>query len=211
MTGLQMPSLIICNRNFFSRKKLQDYGLDSNASSYLMLMAGNPIITKRNMSEEDQAVVQRAHSTIHDLLVRHGMTLPELIKALSYTCEELITSCMYNYYYLRNQDCCQHYEPIETRMGLCYMYISHPNFRQTLNGDYMGLSLYMRIPEDDAPELSRHILDMTQTMKDGLQVTVTNNVTYPSFAVASESTTLTPHTLTSIALQLTEVRGHGES
>ncbi|ROT82515.1 Na+ channel domain containing protein [Penaeus vannamei] len=227
MTGLQIPSLIICNRNFFSMKKLQsgagperetqglnpcqashspsDFGLDSNASSYLMLMAGNPILAKTNLSEEDQAVLRQADLAVRNVLWQRNLTLSQLINALSYTCEELIASCMHNFNYLKGSECCKYYVHTETQLGLCHMYVSRPESRQVLNGEYMGVSLYLSVPEDDVPDLSRHILDMTKVTKFGLQMTVTSNLTYPNLAVVSQGTTVTPGAHTSIALQLTEI------
>ncbi|XP_037798492.1 uncharacterized protein LOC119593610 [Penaeus monodon] len=205
MTGLQIPSLIICNRNYFSKKKLQNFGLDGNASSYLMLMAGNPSLAKTNLSEEDQAVLHQADLAVHSVLRQRNLTLSQLINALAYKCEELIVRCMHNFNYIKGQECCKYYDPTETQVGLCHMFVSRPQTRQLLNGEYMGVSLYLRVPEDDVPELSRHILDMTQVTKFGLHITVTSNLTYPNLAVASQGTTLTPGALTSIALQLTEI------
>lgn len=59
-----------------------------------MLMAGNPILAKTNLSEEDQAVLRQADLAVRNVLWQRNLTLSQLINALSYTWVYLELMCL---------------------------------------------------------------------------------------------------------------------
>ncbi|XP_050721918.1 uncharacterized protein LOC127001433 [Eriocheir sinensis] len=132
VTGLPLPSLIVCNRGFFSKQKMESI----------------------------------------------------LVNATR---------------------CCEEFQPVKTMSGLCFQRIAGPNDRQAMVGEYSGFSIYTRLFKYDLMKFTPEMIDVTQLVKAGVQVTVTSNLTFPGFMVLGQGTILTANELTSISISLTQV------
>ncbi|XP_042211544.1 uncharacterized protein LOC121858950 [Homarus americanus] len=85
--GLQLPTVVICNRAYFSRAKLEAYEINRNTTSYLMLVAGTPSLARLGLLDtpEGRQMLADAHQDLQRILRHNNMTMSELITAVSYT------------------------------------------------------------------------------------------------------------------------------
>ncbi|KAG7177896.1 Acid-sensing ion channel 4-A-like 1, partial [Homarus americanus] len=209
--GLQLPTVVICNRAYFSRAKLEAYEINRNTTSYLMLVAGTPSLARLGLLDtpEGRQMLADAHQDLQRILRHNNMTMSELITAVSYTCEDLVHKCGQGAMEEDQEKCCRKFTPVSTNSGLCFSRVAGASDRQAIVGEYMGLVFYMKLRKDDIPVVTPSILQVSRLVKSGIQVTVTSNLTYLGMVVTGQGTILTPGSLTSIQISLTKINSQG--
>ncbi|KAL7641265.1 UNVERIFIED_CONTAM: hypothetical protein RMT77_008403 [Armadillidium vulgare] len=86
-TGLLLPSVVICNRAFFSKRKLQDLNISPRVSSYMYLILGSPFYARPELFEKKKnlQVLLDAESELQWTLNHLNRTLIQLVQDISYT------------------------------------------------------------------------------------------------------------------------------
>ncbi|XP_042868173.1 uncharacterized protein LOC122250683 [Penaeus japonicus] len=204
--GLPLPDVMICNRGFFSKAKLQAMNIDAELSSYLMMLLAGPGISVKNLftSTEGEQTLDDLQRSLEKTLEERNMTLPELIAAVSYTCEEVISRCEVISSRSGSTECCQRMITVPTYLGYCLLWPSYYEERQVY-GDQKVQEFYLKVPTNDTPEFSPKVLTLSKMVKSGLQVTIAGNLTYQGMLVFSQGTLIPPGTHTNIRLSLTKI------
>ncbi|KAG7162770.1 Sodium channel protein Nach-like [Homarus americanus] len=150
---LQLPSGVLCNRQFFSRRKLQAFNISSGLANYLIVTTGSPFILKEGflVSAEGQTFLQESHEQLLHLLRTHNLTYTQLIDAISYSCEEVVLRCGLGTTRTNSTECCKAFIPMPTMAGKCYTYYADAHHTQAMEGEYLGFSLFVNITQDDYP------------------------------------------------------------
>ncbi|XP_068212017.1 acid-sensing ion channel 5-like isoform X2 [Palaemon carinicauda] len=202
---MPLPSLTICNKDFFSKKKLDALDIDPETYNVMMLMAGSPFTMTDDLLTDDRAlrIIQRATVKMDKVMSDYNFTFGELVANVSYRCEELIEACYFLMKYLTGEECCRFMVPIPTMTGLCYTYHTQKGDEQAFVGDYMGVTLYVRVP-DDKIVLMNSLIRRSSRMKRGIQVTPMSNTAHPSLAVLGMGILVTPSTTTSLEMHAVE-------
>ncbi|XP_064089874.1 uncharacterized protein LOC135203842 [Macrobrachium nipponense] len=211
--GLQIPSVSLCNRAFYSRRKMRALNISDSMVSYLLLKFGDASLIKeeRLADEEGKKSIDEADAHFDDLLDRLNFTVRELVDAISYDCEEMILMCTVARRTMSGKECCSSMISMPTFSGKCYVYFSDHTKQnvQDVEGEFLGVSLYLRSEVDDHPVLDPNILDFTQIMKTGLQISLFSNQTHPSLTAVGHGVSLTPKMYTTTEVSLVEVKDVG--
>ncbi|XP_045124134.1 uncharacterized protein LOC123512043 [Portunus trituberculatus] len=208
--GLQLPSVVLCNRAFFSRRKLEAMGISSSLTHYLVASVGSTFVLRETQSGSDRAMFwEEGHAELQRIMADRNMTFADLIQAVSYTCQEIILQCIIGARRLNTAECCSGFTSARTMTGVCHVYLASAADAQPAEGEHMGLSFYINITRDDWPDLDPRILDVSHTAKVGLQATLTSNHTHPGHVVLGKGAVLQPGILTSATVTLTVVRDIG--
>ncbi|XP_069996753.1 sodium channel protein Nach [Penaeus vannamei] len=203
--SLQIPSAVICNRRLFSRKKLESLGVGVSVSSLMVVMASTPYLGwKSNTTAEGRRHLQEAEAELSQLLEKNKTTFTELVERVSYSCEDVLIQCMVAMKSLPREECCQRFTKMPTMSGLCLAFFTTPNDKQILESDFMGLTFYVKVPEDDDPELDPRIISPGFMIRSGLYVTVMSPSMHPAALVTSEGSHLKPLTIASIRVTATK-------
>ncbi|ROT62542.1 hypothetical protein C7M84_019608 [Penaeus vannamei] len=207
--GLPLPNVMICNRSFFSRAKLNDMGINAEMSSYLMVLVAGPGIAAKSLftSAEGEQTLQGLQHSLDEILQERNMTLRELIDAISYTCEDLVSRCGMLSSMTEGAECCRRFTSTPTYLGKCLLRPSYVGEKQAY-GNQEGHLIYLKVPTDDTPDFSPKILTLSKTAKTGIQVTVAGNLTYQGILVFSQGAIIPPGTQTTMMLSLTKVNNH---
>ncbi|XP_064088110.1 uncharacterized protein LOC135202558 [Macrobrachium nipponense] len=201
-----LPSLAICNKDFFSKKKLDDLKIDPETYNVMMLMTGSPFtMTDDLLSKKDKVrdIIQKASVKIDDVMRTYNFTFHELIANVSYSCEELVDACYFLMKYLTGEECCKLMVPIPTMTGLCHTYHTQKGHEQTFLGDFMGMTLYIRVPEDKIVLLGG-VIRRSSRMKRGIQVSPMSNTVHPSLVVLGMGVLVSSSTTTSLEMHPVE-------
>ncbi|XP_037798152.1 uncharacterized protein LOC119593296 [Penaeus monodon] len=197
--SLQIPSAVLCNRRLFSRKKLERVGVGISVSSLMAAMASTPYVAWGSVySAAEKRHVLETEAKLLDLMKEKNVTFPELVEMVSYSCQDVIIQCTISLTTLSRKECCQRFTKMPTMSGLCLAFFTTPNDMQILEGEVMGLSFYVRVPQDDDPALDPQIINPRYMIRSGLYVTVMSPSVHPTALVTSEGTHLKPHTISSI-------------
>ncbi|KAG0729312.1 hypothetical protein GWK47_030615 [Chionoecetes opilio] len=209
--GLQLPSVVICNRAFFSRRKLEAFNISSHLTQYLIALSGSSFLTREDFlkKREAQVFMEESHAELLRVMQTNGLTFVQLIESLSYRCEEVLLLCVVGAQRFNTTQCCAMFVPIPTLSGLCYTYFSSAANTQTAEGEYMGVTFYTNITEGDWPDVDPSILDVSQMVKMGIQVSLMSNLTHPALLVLGKGVILPPGVYTTASVSLTEVRDTG--
>nr|XP_045583314.1 uncharacterized protein LOC123746092 [Procambarus clarkii] len=106
-------------------------------------------------------------------------------------------------------ECCRDFVTTPTMSGKCYTYFAAANHTQAMEGEYLGVSLYINVTQDDHPNIDPNILDVSQMVKTGLQMTLVSNHTHPSFLAVGQGVSLLPKVYTAVDVSLTVVKDAG--
>ncbi|XP_071530526.1 sodium channel protein Nach-like [Panulirus ornatus] len=209
--GLQLPSLVVCNRGIFSKAKLRDLQVPVNISNYLMVMTGSPFLLRRDVlsTEEGLRFLDEAYTYIQNFLQDRNFTFPELIEALSLSCEDILVQCSYGSQAYNSSDCCMFLEPMTTMLGRCYTIYLNSSFRQVKMDEYSGVSLILRDVTEHEPEILPDILDISLLAKTGLQVTLISNLTLPHYLVLTQGDVIIPGTFNTMEVFFTKTDQSG--
>ncbi|XP_066970110.1 sodium channel protein Nach-like [Macrobrachium rosenbergii] len=221
--GLQIPSVSLCNRAFYSRRKMRALNISDSMASYLVLKLGDASLIRDDLlgNEEGEKLMDEADAFIGNLLDRLNLTVGELVDAISYDCEEMILMCTVARRTMSGKECCSAMISMATFSGKCYVYFSDHTKQnvQSVEGEFLGVSLYLRSEVDDHPEqflpllfllvLDPAIVDFTQIMKTGLQISLFSNQTHPSLTAVGHGVSLTPKMYTTTEVSLVEVKDVG--
>nr|XP_045583313.1 uncharacterized protein LOC123746091 [Procambarus clarkii] len=142
-------------------------------------------------------------------MLAHNFTHSQLIDAISYRCEEMVLQCGVGTHKLDTAECCNLIVATPTMTGKCYTFFGAANHTQTMEGDHLGVTIYINFTQDDQPEIDPVILDMPKFMKAGFQMTMMSNHTHPSYMVVGQSVPLLPRMYTGVEVYLTVVRDVG--
>ena len=63
----------------------------------------------------------------------------------------MIVWCTVGFVEMTKEECCFNMEQIPTSMGKCYMYFANETNRQNINGEFLGVTLYLNISMRDEP------------------------------------------------------------
>ncbi|XP_066970111.1 acid-sensing ion channel 5-like [Macrobrachium rosenbergii] len=202
---MPLPSLAICNKDFFSKKKLDDLKIDPETYNVMMLMTGSPFTMMDDLLSKDRVrdIIQRASVKIDGVMRAYNFTFPELVANVSYRCEELVEACYFLMKYLTGEECCKLMVPIPTMTGLCYTYHTQKGHEQTFVGDFMGMTLYISVP-DDKIVLLDGVIRRSSRMKRGIQVTPMSRAAHPSLVVLGMGILVSPSTTTSLEMHAVE-------
>ncbi|KAK4307696.1 hypothetical protein Pmani_020563 [Petrolisthes manimaculis] len=227
--GLQLPSTILCNHAFFSRRKVKAVPTVTNIShppypthtamnistgltNYLMGIVNSCYNMRPEVftTEEGQDYLSRSHSQLLSLMGRQGLSsFSQLVDALSYTCEELILSCWLMGHNISGRECCQYYfVSVPSVNGKCYTFYTSPAEVQVVEGYLMGFSLIVQLRPDDFPEIDPAVLNPAR-MSVGMDVTFTNNITHPTSTAFMKNDLLLPKYIITMDTSLTVIRDKG--
>ncbi|KAK8375788.1 hypothetical protein O3P69_008497 [Scylla paramamosain] len=206
-SGLQLPSIVFCNRDFFSKAKLEELNITKRFTSYLMAMAGLPVILRPQVytTEEGRAFLNGSRHALQALLQKRNETFTQLIDFLSLKCEEFMLQCRFRNFTMGPEDCCKMAVPATTMLGHCYVLYTGSTIKQTLSGENNGLTFLLRDISDQRPEFDASIVDILAMAKTGLQVTLISNITIPMWRVLGEGSIIRPGTVTAIRVFLTQI------
>ncbi|ROT82517.1 Sodium channel protein Nach [Penaeus vannamei] len=210
--GLELPSVLICNRSFFSKKKLEAMNISRDLSNYLVALTGTPYLLRESFLGSDlgKEFLFASDAEVQTLLRKHSMTrYSQLIDAISYDCEELVLKCSVGPYVLSKTECCAGFSIQPSMAGRCFQYFNDGTYRQTIDGEYMGITVYFSVPDNDTPEVAPGILNLSGFTKTGLQVSFASNHTHPSFLAVGQGVHVTPAHSTFIDLSLSVVKDIG--
>ncbi|XP_050713838.1 uncharacterized protein LOC126996936 isoform X2 [Eriocheir sinensis] len=208
-SALQLPSVVICNRAYFSRRKLTDMGVSSGLTHYLIVSIGSTLISKDNYGPNPEEFELKSRAELLEYLQNRSMSFPELIESISYECEEMVLQCNIGNRRYNASECCKTFVPVRTLTGLCFMHLSSDIDAQPSDGEHMGLTFYFNITRDDWPDLDPGILDPSHTAKVGLQATLISNHTHPAQVVLGKGSILEPRIHSSATITLTVVQDTG--
>ncbi|XP_050714151.1 uncharacterized protein LOC126997142 [Eriocheir sinensis] len=209
--GLQLPSVVLCNRAFFSRRKLEAFNISSTLTQYLIAVSGSSFIIREDflVKPDAELFMNESHKELLRVMERHRLTFVQLIEKISYSCVEVLLLCVVGTKRLGPTKCCKKFVPTPTLSGLCYTYFSSAADTQTAEGEYMGITFYANITEGDWPDVDPNIVDVSQMVKMGIQVTLMSNLTHPALIVLGKGVVLPPGVYTSASISLTEVKDNG--
>ncbi|KAK8384611.1 hypothetical protein O3P69_014287 [Scylla paramamosain] len=206
--GLQLPSVVICNRAFFSRRKLEAFNISSHLTQYLIAVSGSSFIIREDFLKTQKAdtFMQESHAELLRVMTNHGLDFVQLIETISYRCDEVLLMCVVGTQRHNATECCKKFVPTPTLSGLCHTYFSSATDTQNAEGEYMGVSFYVNITEGDWPDIDPSIVDVSQMVKMGIQVTLMSNLTHPALLVLGKGVVLPPGVYTSASVSLTELQ-----
>ncbi|KAK4291665.1 hypothetical protein Pmani_035522 [Petrolisthes manimaculis] len=216
--GLQLPSFVICNRGFFSKAKIEALGMESSTVTYLIGLSINPSLvnTKILSTSMGHDFIRSEDIKLHQVMEKHNFNnISSLITAMSYSCEDLVLKCAHGIVSTDGNKCCQSLKPVATTSGLCFAMLPDKNFYQNLAGEYKGYILFLSLPQDDVPgnnifpDIDGELIDKTFVAKTDIQLTVMNNLTYPSLLVTGQGSLITKDSLNSIRVTLSEIDKSG--
>ncbi|XP_068211800.1 sodium channel protein Nach-like [Palaemon carinicauda] len=248
--GLQIPSVALCNRGLYSKRKMQALNISDSMVSYLLLRLGDPTLIREEFlaTEEGEEYLSETNVYFDELLDRLNFTARELVDAISYDqgtrrcyllrpnsklrrnfdenlnftarelvdaisydCEEILLMCTVSRQTLTGKECCAAMIDIPTFSGKCYVYYSNHTREnvQSVEGEFLGVSLYVRSEVDDLPVLDPKVIDLTQIMKTGHQMSLFSNQTHPSLTAVGHGVSLTPKMYTTTEVSLVEVKDVG--
>ncbi|KAK3851435.1 hypothetical protein Pcinc_041916 [Petrolisthes cinctipes] len=212
MRGLPLPSFVICNRGFFSKAKIEALGMESSTVTYLIGLSINPSLvnTKILSTSRGRDFIRSEHTKLHQVMEKHNFNnISSLITAMSYSCEDLVLKCAHGIVTADGHECCLSLKPVATTSGLCFARVTDKTYYQNMAGEYKGYILFLSLPQDDVPDISAELIDKTFVAKTDIQLTVMNNVTYPSLLVTGQGSLITKDSLTSIRVALSEIDKSG--
>ncbi|XP_071531274.1 uncharacterized protein [Panulirus ornatus] len=209
--GLRLPSVTICNRDFFSRRKLKALNVSRSLTTYLMAITGSALVLGEDLpsTPEGQDFLKEAQDQLLHLMHTANLSHHQLIDAISYRCEDLILQCSVGHHRMNKTECCRKFTPMPSLTGKCYTHLSTDDNTQTTEGEYMGISLLANVTEEDYPELDNRFVDVTTFVKTGLQVSFLDRQTHPAFAVVGQGVTLVPKVYTAVSISLAVVKDVG--
>ncbi|XP_068212018.1 amiloride-sensitive sodium channel subunit gamma-like [Palaemon carinicauda] len=94
--------------------------------------------------------------------------------------------------------------PIPSMAGICYTFYAGKEIYQGFSGDFMGMTFYVKIPQNDTPDLLQDFVKRSIMLKKGIQVTLMSNVTHPSISVVADGVQLAPSFITSLKISAVE-------
>ncbi|XP_076041305.1 sodium channel protein Nach-like isoform X2 [Oratosquilla oratoria] len=207
--GIQLPSIAICNRDFFSLEKIKKYNVSPELASYLILLMGDTMVTPSSVfrSEQGLALLEQLQEELTNTLEVNNMTLVQLVSAISLGCEDVMVACRLGIRDFANSTvCCPYFRSVPTLMGKCFYAAIDDSILQVSGGEQMGLTIILKKSPSDMPELDETLLGLPIMAKAGrLQLTVLSNITHPTLPVTGHGTLLEPKTITSIKVHLTMV------
>ncbi|XP_069961154.1 sodium channel protein Nach-like isoform X1 [Cherax quadricarinatus] len=208
---LQLPSVVLCNRHLFSRWKLQALNITPEVTNYLIAITGSAFLLRQDFlfTAAGRQFLTDSHSQLLSIMSTHNLTHSQLIDAISYRCEELVLRCGVGTIKMDTEECCMGFVVTPTMAGKCYTYFAAANHTQAMEGEYLGVSLYINVTQDDHPEINPEILDVSQMVKTGLQMTLVSNHTHPAFVAVGQGVPLLPGVYTAVDVSLTVVRDVG--
>ncbi|XP_066971424.1 uncharacterized protein [Macrobrachium rosenbergii] len=151
--GLQVPSIALCNRAYFSRRKLKALNISSALTNYLYGITGTITAVSQEFlkTKQSKRYLTETHAELMAILKENNFTFRELVDALSYDCLDLLLMCSVAKRRMRREECCKNMHSIPTFSAKCYIYFTNGNNRQMVEGEYLGVSLYLRVDPDDYP------------------------------------------------------------
>ncbi|KAK3863649.1 hypothetical protein Pcinc_030612 [Petrolisthes cinctipes] len=189
------------------KRILQGMGLDVELSNYLMLMVGSAYLAHASFFRFPAKRVL-LHDRLTEYLTRRKLTLPQLVQAVSLSCEEMVIQCALGPRMMSRDECCRAMVQVETRSGLCFTRKADDGFIQVGNGEWMGYTVVLNTSHQE-PELAEELVDPIRWLKRGAQITITNTLTQPSLLVTEQGTILPSQTFTSITLSLAKINREG--
>ncbi|XP_068212097.1 LOW QUALITY PROTEIN: sodium channel protein Nach-like [Palaemon carinicauda] len=205
--GLQLPSIALCNRAYFSRRKLKALNVSSSLTNYLYGITGtiNAVNNEFLKTGRSSKYMSETHEELMALLAEKNLTFRELVDAVSYDCEDMLLMCTVANIRMSAEKCCSSMPSIATFAAKCYIFYTNGTNMQALEGEYLGVSLYLKVNSDDYPVLDPEIMDMAHFLKTGLQISVFSNQTHPSIPAVGQGVSLVPKIYTTIEVSLSVV------
>ncbi|XP_076040817.1 uncharacterized protein LOC143025242 [Oratosquilla oratoria] len=203
--GLQLPSMTLCNRGFFSAKLLREHEVDEQIASYLVLLSSTRSRLSRDFLDAQERMSELQNKTA-DLMARKNLTFEGLMDKITLNCEDMMVACQWGTSGLVNSSvCCSNAIRVPTLIGTCHVFIVTEENKQLMPGEHMGFSVILKSNEQDMPAFDDEILDISTLAKYGPQVTLHSNVTYPGMLTSSMGIMITSSTIHYVEISLTEV------
>ncbi|XP_042206618.1 acid-sensing ion channel 1B-like [Homarus americanus] len=171
--GAMMPDLVFCNSHIFNTQAAQDAGLDKELRSYVVALAGgvNQVTTEFKNNSTWRLQVERRFYT---LLQDYGGDVLAHLRQVSWRCEDFVVKCFSVNEDLSGVECCsRNFQPLVSSLGLCYVGSFNSSYNQRIEGEAMGMSFILRVPQEPPQdELDWNILKKKNFIYSGLQAMV---------------------------------------
>ncbi|XP_076041871.1 uncharacterized protein LOC143025749 [Oratosquilla oratoria] len=107
------------------------------------------------------------------------------------------------------KNCCGIFKSYFTTLGVCFGSRSNDSTFQIFEGEHSGISMIIKHQNENSIDFDDSIIDVASLARQGIQLSVLNNVTHPSIEVSGSGFMVVPNSIYSVQLSLGKINNRG--